>query len=68
MGKIVRRIPGTPLSAEAKERMEKLRDKADSEIDLSDAPEWTEDRFSVAFARRQVRWREEAAQLQKKAS
>jgi hypothetical protein len=48
--------------------MEKLRDKADSEIDLSDAPEWTEDRFSVAFARRQVRWREEAAQLQKKAS
>jgi hypothetical protein len=68
MGKIIRRIPGTPLSAEAKVRVEKLKDLPDSEIDLTDAPEWTEDRFAGAFAGREIRWRGEAAQFQKKAS
>jgi len=68
MSRIIRRVPGTPLSEEAMRQIEKLKAMPDSEIDTSDIPEWTEEQFASAIAHREIRWRKEEAALQKKAS
>jgi hypothetical protein len=68
MSTIVSRVAGTPVSDEAKQQLEKLAAMPDSEIDTSDIPEWTEEQFATASARRDIRWQEEGRLLRKKAS
>jgi uncharacterized protein (DUF4415 family) len=47
-GFIVRRVSGTPLTAEQKLRARELAATPDEEIDLSDIPEWTEEMWKNA--------------------
>ena len=46
--RMVRRVPGTPLSKEALDRLRKLKAMPDEQIDLSDIPEWTEEMWKNA--------------------
>lgn len=48
MERMIRRVPGTPLSKEALRRLRQLEAMPDEEINLSDIPEWTEEMWKNA--------------------
>lgn len=48
------RIPGTPLTADQREELERLKNLPDDQIDLSDIPEWTDEMFDRAIKNREL--------------
>ena len=66
MSRIVRMTSETPVSPESIERLKRLAAMPDSEIRTDLIPEWTEEQFARARARRKIRLRAaEEGKLQK---
>jgi hypothetical protein len=66
MSRIVRMTSEIPVSSESIERLKRLAEIPDSEIRTDLIPEWTEEQFARARARRKARLQAtEEGQLQK---
>ena len=68
MSKIVRYSAEELRSIDLSDELKALAEMPDDTIDTSEVPEWTEEQFHRARARREERWKAEAAALEKKAS
>ena len=64
---IIRSKQGDPIRPESIERLKRLSELPDSEINTVDIPEWTQEQFAAARKRRELHRRETTSQ-QKKAS
>ncbi len=68
MTTIIRRKQSDPISPESIERLKRLAEMPDSEINTTDIPEWTEEQYAAARATRELRRRGTVSQQHKKAS